>query len=47
MKIVILNLVFGTIVLMARIDDLGPGQLSRRLAALRSWPFHRNRQPVH
>jgi len=46
MKIVLLNLVFATIVLVAHSDDLGRGQLSRRLAALRSWPSRRNRQPV-
>ncbi len=47
MKIVILNLLFGTIILMVQFDARERNRLSRRLAALRSWPSVRNRQRGH
>jgi hypothetical protein len=47
MKILILNLLFGTIMIVVRFEAPDRHQLSHRLNALRHWPSHRNRQPGH
>jgi hypothetical protein len=47
MKILILNLVIGSILLAVRMDSPERDYLSQRLHSLRSWPLQRNRQPRH
>ena len=42
MKIVILNLLFGTILILVRFEVPERKQLSQRLDALRHWPSYRN-----
>ena len=37
MKLMILHLVYVSIILMARFDDVRPNSLSKRLAAVRRW----------